>query len=289
VGVGFIRPACDTAKSFPEQTEQNAPDFRKRWMMKLIEHIRNVFTTGRRPGPRGFVAEWTITLLLVFFGTTTLVQAYVIPTGSMEGNLLIGDHMLVDRLAYSDPGILGGGLLPYRSIQHGDIIAFRYPLDPSQAYVKRVIGIPGDRIRLENRQVIRNGRRLVEPYTQHIALGSDRYRDNFPQSPPAGLPAPAREMLQSHVSGREVVTPPGMLFVMGDNRENSSDSRYWGFVPRENVIGKPLIVYWSYDAPTEDLVEWNVHHLVDVTLHFFTKTRWERTLLIPRARRAEVD
>src|SRR6185369_11156234 len=154
-------------------------------MMSLIKHVQNVFTMGRGPGERGIIAEWAITLLLVFFGTNTLVQAYVIPTGSMEGNLLIGDHMLVDRLAYSDPGILGRPLLPYRSIQHGDIIAFRYPLDPSQAYVKRVIGLPGDRIRLENRQVIRNGRRLVEPYTQHIALGSDRYRDNFPQSPPA--------------------------------------------------------------------------------------------------------
>jgi signal peptidase I len=80
-----------------------------------------------------------------------------------------------------------------------------------------------------------------------------------------------------------------MFFVMGDNREDSSDSRYWGFVSRASVIGKPLVVYWSYDAPTEDLLEWNVPHLVDVALHFFTKTRWERTLLIPRSRRAEVD
>jgi signal peptidase I len=80
-----------------------------------------------------------------------------------------------------------------------------------------------------------------------------------------------------------------MLFALGDNRENSSDSRYWGFVPRENVIGKPLVVYWSFDAPTEDWMEWNVHHLVDVAWNFFTKTRWERTLLIPRSQRAEVN
>src|SRR5258707_7205729 len=172
-------------------------------MMPLTEHIRNVFTTGRRPGPRGFVAEWTITLLLVFFGTTTLVQAYVIPTGSMEGNLLIGDHMLVDRLAYAEPGIIGQHLLPYGSVRHGDIIAFRYPLDPAQAYVKRVIGLPGDRIHLENGQVIRNGRRLTEPYTQHIARARDRYRDTFPQDPPPGLPAQAREMLERNLSGGE--------------------------------------------------------------------------------------
>ena len=96
-------------------------------------------------------------------------------------------------------------------------------------------------------------------------------------------------MLQNNLNGGDLVVPPGMLFAMGDNRENSSDSRYWGFVPRDNVIGKPLIVYWSYDAPTEDLIEWNVRHLTDVTLHFFTRTRWERTFLIPRSWRAEVD
>src|SRR5882672_9404605 len=108
--------------------------------MNFIEHLRKVFTIGGRPGPRGLVAEWTITLLLVFFGTTTLVQAYVIPTGSMEGSLRIGDHLLVDRLAYAEPGIIGQHLLPYRSVRHGDIIAFRYPLDPAQTYVKRIIG-----------------------------------------------------------------------------------------------------------------------------------------------------
>src|SRR5467141_1590122 len=104
-------------------------------MMPPTEHIRNVLTTGRRPGPRGFVAEWTITLLLVFFGTGTLVQAYVIPTGSMEGTLLIGDHVLVDRVAYADPGAFGKGLLPYRDVRRGDLIVFPYPLDPGTRYV----------------------------------------------------------------------------------------------------------------------------------------------------------
>jgi signal peptidase I len=254
-----------------------------------MDFLRNCFRFGRQPGPRGFVAEWTITILLLFFGTNTLVQAYVIPTGSMEGNLLIGDHLLVDKVAYADPGAFGKELLPYREVRRGDIIVFRYPLDPRIPYVKRVIGLPGDRIHLENQQVIRNGRRLTEPYTQHIGAWPDRYRDNFPQAPPAGLPPQARDMLESHERNGEIVVPEGMFFALGDNRENSSDSRYWGFVPRENLIGKPLVVYWSFDAPGEDLMEWNAHHLVDVALHFFTKTRWERTLLLPRSRPAEVN
>jgi len=216
------------------------------------------------------------------------VQAYVIPTGSMEANLLIGDHLLVDRMAYSNPGRIGKALLPYRDIQRGDIIVFPNPLGPGQTYVKRVIGIPGDRIHLENRQVVRNGQRLIEPYTQHIRSWPDTYRDNFPKSPPASLPDRAVEMLRRQRDG-DVVVPPGMLFAMGDNRENSSDSRYWGLVPRESVLGKPLLVYWSYDAPTEDLMDWNVRHLLDVSLHFLDNTRWARTFLIPRSRQAEVE
>ena len=251
--------------------------------------IRNVFTIGRQPGPRGLVAEWTVTVLIYFFATTTLVQAYVIPTGSMEGNLLVGDHLLVDKVAYADPGAFGRGLLPYREVRRGDIIVFRYPLDPRVTYVKRVIGIPGDRIHLENQQVIRNGQRLIEPYTRHIARWTDPYRDNFPQAASPRLPAQARDMLEHHQRNGEIIVPPGSLFAMGDNREDSADSRYWGFVPRENVIGKPLIVYWSYDAPSEDLMDWNVRHLVDVGLHFFTRTRWERTLLRPHSQMAEVN
>jgi signal peptidase I len=251
--------------------------------------IRDIFLVGRGPGTRGTVAEWAITLLLVLFGTSTLVQAYVIPTGSMEGSLLIGDHLLVDKVAYADPGILGKRLLPYREVRRGDIVVFPYPLDPAQTYVKRVVGIPGDRIHLDRGQVVRNGVRLMEPYTQHTGRWPDYYRDNFPQSPPAGLPGRAREMVDRQARDGDVVTPPGMLFVMGDNRDDSSDSRYWGFVRRDSVIGRPVVVYWSYDAPTQDLLEWNFSHLVDVGLHFLSKTRWERTFLIPRAQAAGVE
>jgi signal peptidase I len=235
------------------------------------------------------VAECVVTILIFYFATNTLVQAYVIPTGSMEDNLLVGDHVLVDKVAYADPGGFGKDLLPYRNVRRGDIIVFRYPLDPRQTYVKRVIGVPGDCIHMENRQVIRNGRRLIEPYAKHVVQWIDPYRDNFPQSAPPALPARARDMLERHQWNGEIIVPAGSLFALGDNREDSADSRYWGFVPRKDVIGKPLVVYWSYDAPTEDLMDWNVNHLVDVGLHFFTRTRWERTLLLPRSQTAEAN
>jgi signal peptidase I len=253
-----------------------------------MNFLRNIVTLGRKPGPRGVVAEWTITLAILFFATTTLVQAYVIPTGSMESTILIGDHVLVDKLSYADPGAIGKGLLPYREVRRGDIIVFRYPVDGKTPYVKRVIGMPGDRIHLENRQVFRNGRRLTEPYTQHIGSWPESYRDNFPQSPPAGLLERAGEMLAHHEQNGEIVVPANAFFALGDNRDNSLDSRFWGFVPRENLIGKPLVIYWSYDAPGEDLMDWNARHLADVALHFFSKTRWERTFLLPRSQAAEV-
>jgi signal peptidase I len=194
--------------------------------------------------------------------------------------------MLVDKVTWAKPGLIGRHLLPYREIQRGDIVAFLYPEDKDQTFVKRVIGLSGDRIRLNGKQVIRNGRRLLEPYTEHITSYTDFYRDDFPQAPDMQTTARGRDMLEHHVMNGEVVVPPDTLFVMGDNRDNSLDSRYWGFVPRDYVVGKPLIVYWSYDAPTADLVTWNVGHFVDVAEHFFSKTRWERTLLIPRSQQA---
>jgi signal peptidase I len=258
------------------------------WLTTSVhERAVTFWSAARKQTPRSFVTEWAVTLGIYLFVTTTLVQAYVIPTGSMEGTLRVGDHMLVDRVAYSQPGPLGTHLLPYRELKHGDIVAFLYPEDVRQTYVKRVIGLPGDHIRLDRQQVIRNGSRLIEPYTQHIATYPDPYRDNFPLSPEAYTTPRGRDMLDHHVLNGEVVVPPDMLFVLGDNRENSADSRYWGFVPRSYVVGKPLFVYWSYDAPTDDLKEWTFSHMLDVAQHFFTKTRWDRTLLVPRSQAAQ--
>jgi signal peptidase I len=232
--------------------------------------------------PRGALAEWTITILLLLFLTTTLVQAYVIPTGSMEDTLLIGDHLLVDKMAFAPSGPISKHLLPYSDVKRGDIIVFRYPVDITMTFVKRAMGIPGDRIRIVNKEVYRNGVKLNEPYKVHKSDQIDAYRDNFPSEPNSMVYPGAADMLQNHVVNGEVVVPPGTVFAMGDNRESSLDSRYWGFVPRENIIGKPLIVYWSYDAPTDQLQNPSIglDHIKDIATNFFSKTRWRRTFML---------
>ncbi len=150
--------------------------------------------------PRGTIAEWTITILLLLFGTTTLVQAFVIPTGSMEDTLLIGDHLLVDKLAYAPGGTISKYILPYENPRDGDIIVFRYPEDISQTFVKRVVGVPGDHIKIIDQQVYRNGQKLVEPYVVHKSPYPDSFRDNFPNSEPNfTLHDRGRDMLASNV------------------------------------------------------------------------------------------
>jgi signal peptidase I len=252
--------------------------------------LRTRFSELTQEVHRGFIAEWVVTIVLLLFGTTTLVQAFVIPSASMVGTLLIGDHVLVDKLVYSPPGAVSGHLLPYRDVRRGDIIVFRYPANISMDYVKRAIGVPGDHIHFENQELILNGHKVKEPYTRHSAPTPDPYRDNFPAAPP-GIPQlqpdqyryketlGLQEMLENHVVNGELVVPPGFVYAMGDNRDDSDDSRYWGLVPRENIVGTPLIIYWSYDAPTADLTNGNIgfDHIVDVVSHFFTKTRWSRT------------
>ncbi|HWQ52678.1 MAG TPA: signal peptidase I [Bryobacteraceae bacterium] len=253
--------------------------------MSVAEERAETPIPSKNETQRGFIAEWTVTIILLLFGTTTLVQAFVIPTGSMEDTLLIGDHLLVDKLAYAPPGPLTRHLLPYSDIKRGDIIVFRYPVDIRQTFVKRVIGVPGDQIRLMNKQLYLNGRKLEEPYVYHKTEYIDSYRDNFPGEPNAHIADSAQEMLEKHVENGQVVVPPGQYFAMGDNRDSSLDSRYWGFVPRENIVGKPLIIYWSYDAPTEALASpgLGLDHLKDVVLNFFSKTRWRRTFRLIRA------
>ena len=240
---------------------------------------------GTQEPPRGVIAEWTVTILLLLFGTTTLVQAFVIPTGSMEDSLLIGDHLLVDKLSYAPEGAISKFLLPYQQVERGDIVVFRYPIDLNQTFVKRIVGVPGDRLRIVGKDLWVNGRKADEPYVVYKSEYIDGYRDNFPSSPTSmQIYEPAMQMLRDHVKDGEVVVPEGNYFAMGDNRDQSLDSRYWGFVPRENIIGKPLIIYWSYDAPTTHLQDpgVSIDHLKDLALNFFTKTRWKRTFKLIR-------
>jgi signal peptidase I len=150
-----------------------------------------------------------------------------------------------------------------------------------------VIGVPSDHIKVVDKAVYRNGKQLNEPYARHVFPGLEPYRDNFPSEPYGPVYDRAREMLAAHVTSGELVVPPGNYFAMGDNRDNSLDSRYWGFVPRENIIGKPLVIFWSYDAPTEDWVGNTGNHYTDLAKNFFVKTRWERTLKLVRGSPSE--
>jgi signal peptidase I len=231
---------------------------------------------------RDFVKEWSINILILLFGTTTLVQAFIVPTPSMDTTVRVGDHLLVDKLSYSPPGSLTRHLLPYTDPKRGDIIVFRYPIDIRQNFVKRVMGVPGDHIKIVDKVIYLNGKPLTEPYVQHVFPGIERYRDNFPGPPSGQVYPPGIDMLEHHVVNGELVVPPDSFFAMGDNRDNSLDSRYWGFVPRENIIGKPLVIFWSYDAPTEDWVDYTAAHFIDLAKNFFFKTRWERTLKLVR-------
>ncbi len=227
---------------------------------------------------------WVIMAFLLIEGT--MVQARVIPSGSMERTVLIGDHLIVSRLGY-DAGI---PFTPYhvplwREPKRQQIIVFRAPL-PEQGYpdfIKRCIGLPGDRIKIVGGQVIVNDTRLQEPYAMHFPDALASPSENYPPTNVYDMDGRLRpewlEELPSHVSNGELVVPKGMYFMMGDNRDNSNDSRFWGFVPRENIIGTPLIIYMSIDAP-EDV--WEPGHIgerfatyLSVVIHP-GEVRWNR-------------
>ena len=218
-----------------------------------------------------------------------LSQNYKIPSGSMEKTLLIGDHVVVDRSTLA-PQRYSMPLLPYRDVQRGDIIVFvkPNPEEPDLVLVKRAIGLPGDRIHLEHGVLFRNGKRINEP---QISMPADdgstndayeRYRDNFPKYPAL---FPTTELwtvdLPNHIQNGDLVVPDNTVFAMGDNRVGSLDGRFWGFVPRENIMGRPMFVYWSFVTPADEMsktgasstVAW-VAHLIT---HFFSDTRWSRT------------
>jgi len=222
------------------------------------------------------------TVVIAIFVITFIVQAFQIPSESMENTLLVGDYLLVNKLCYGGNG-LGDHLMPYQKISRGDIIVFHYPVDPSQHFVKRVIGVPGDRLRMISKRVWINGKLLEEPYVRFIEPPNDAFRDNFPRTdiPAARLVGSWWLEMRKLVEDGQLIIPEGHYFVMGDNRDDSEDSRYWGFVPRENIIGRPLVIYWSvrdWDNNPSPSVLGRLDHLIYAITHFFQITRWNRTL-----------
>ncbi len=248
-----------------------------------------------KPLAENFIRVWAPTLVAALFIITFNVQAFEIPSGSMEKTLLIGDHLLVDRIRFSPPSRFLGGLVPYRPIRHGDIIVFMTPVQFEKGLhlVKRVIGLPGDHIKLVNGVVYRNGRPVRRSYVMHYpvdcnAAAFDPARDNWPNGGPLMDTADSWADTQSQfIHNGQVVVPPGEYFVMGDNRMCSWDSRYWGFVPQANIIGRPEIVYWSYKSkasqyefPSQASLTKDVGGWISVLEHFPTRTRWNRTFHI---------
>ncbi len=224
----------------------------------------------------------TGTVIIAIFVITFIVQAFQIPSESMQNTLLVGDYLLVNKLCYGGLG-LGDHVMPYQSIKRGDVIVFHYPVDPQQHFVKRVIGVPGDRLRMVNKKVLINGRPLDEPYVHYLEPPNNLFRDDFPRT---DIPAPFLEgkwwlEMRRLVEDGQLIIPEGHYFVMGDNRDDSQDSRYWGFVPRENIIGRPLVIYWSvkdWDRNPAASMAARLYHLAYAVTHIFQITRWNRTL-----------
>lgn len=220
---------------------------------------------------RDYFETILIGLLVLTFAKTFAFQQFKIPTASMEDSLLIGDHLAVNKFMFGPVSFeWEKKLFPQRDIRRGDVIVFRYPKQVDVDFIKRAIGLPGDTIEIIDKQVYVNGERLPEPYKVHkdpftiFRDGPFRRRDNF----------------------GPVTVPEGYVFAMGDNRDNSEDSRFWGFVPREYIRGRAFIVWWSYpearDAYKQTGLVNFVKDVVHKTLTFFSKTRWDRFFLIIR-------
>jgi signal peptidase I len=225
---------------------------------------------GRRKGAfREWFESLAFTIIFVLVFTSYVAQATQVPTESMKPTILVGDHFFLDKIAF--PANLPAAIrpyLPHRSIKRRDIIAFQSPTDGNIPFVKRVIGLPGESVAVRGKTVYVNGNKLVEPYKIHV--------DSTVYSPDPWTP----EELKVRDNYGPVTVPPDSYFVMGDNRDNSNDSRYWGFVTRDEIIGKPLFVYWSYESdpyiPGEKTFrEWLDGYVV-VAIHFFDRTRWFR-------------
>ena len=227
------------------------------------------------------------TVVIAVFVITFAVQAFQIPSESMEKTLLIGDYLLVDKAHYANPGIWKW-LLPYKRIERQDIIVFRYPVDPRQHFVKRVVGIPGDHVRLMNKHVFVNGVKLDDDYASFNWTQRDKFRDNFPNGGFFTDKIASKWFIQAQklVEDGQLIIPEDSYFVLGDNRDDSYDSRYWGLVPADHVVGRPLLIYWSIGqvqpAANEGSASGKLSTLAYNLVESVKELRWKRMFRIPQ-------
>jgi len=230
----------------------------------------------RKSTVREYYEALLIAVIFVNFARIFVFQAFKIPTGSMEDNLKVGDHIIVNKFIY---GPLNRGplshLVPIRDVKRGDIIVFSFPMQPDTDYVKRVIGLPGDVVEIRDKKVSINGKQLNEPYTLFVDPTT------YPLKPELPEPYRSRDQFGPYTVAAD------SYFAMGDNRDRSSDSRYWGTVPRSMIKGRAFMVYWSFKGepppPNSPSTE-RVKELVNVVIHFFSNTRWQRTFFIVDSR-----
>ena len=212
----------------------------------------------RKSTVREYFESIVIAVILALFIRTFVVQAFKIPTGSMENNLLIGDHLLVNKFVFAPAAsAVERTVLPIGQIHRGDVVVFKYPEEPERDFIKRVIGLPGESIEVREKKVYINGSPIDEPYA------------HFLQPPRSG--SSLHEVTSFDVRERygPVTVPADQYFMMGDNRDNSQDSRYWGFLPRDYVKGRALVIYLSLDSGPDESVP-------EMFINFFTHTRWHR-------------
>jgi len=271
--------AAETHSTTPETLQPAVPA-----AARPVAHPR--FLAHRSGSIADYIESLLVTVLIALFGTTFVVQAFKIPSQSMEPTLLVGDHLLVNKFIFGGRGAWYEKVLPYRPIERGDIIVFKFPYDDHPHYVKRVIGIPGDRIRIVNQHVYIDGSRLSEPYAVHDPSARDPFGEDFPPANPYAVAGALRPewavRIDNYIHNRELVVPPKHYFVMGDNRDNSWDSRNWGFVDLDAVMGRPMVIYWSVQASSDDYTDEGVSGtlvgIAQTLLHLPTRTRWNRML-----------
>lgn len=286
----LIAPASAPAEAFLSDTIGATPDA----SAGLLPATPSVAASPVAPRPRpsasglaGSIQSMAITVVIAVFVITFAVQAFQIPSESMENTLLIGDYLLVDKVHFSKSDFWSR-LLPYELVSRGDVIVFRYPVNPTQHFVKRVIAIPGDRVRLINKQAWVNGEPVNERYAVFHSMVSDPYRDDFPNGYyPQHVSSQWWTQMESLVQGGDLRVPPGQYFVLGDNRDESLDSRYWGLVPRENIVGRPLLIYFSVGTPPgffprAEASSDKLARFAEAVTSAVRGIRWERTLKLVR-------